>query len=49
MIAMALSCNPQVVIGSEPTTALEVMIQAQFAVGIPLIFIFRKFGTWAYF
>jgi oligopeptide/dipeptide ABC transporter ATP-binding protein len=29
MIAMALSCNPQIVIADEPTTALDVMIQAQ--------------------
>jgi oligopeptide/dipeptide ABC transporter ATP-binding protein len=29
MIAMALACNSKVVIGDEPTTALDVMIQAQ--------------------
>lgn len=29
MIAMALACNPRLIIGDEPTTALDLMIQAQ--------------------
>ncbi|HED24007.1 MAG TPA: ABC transporter ATP-binding protein, partial [Firmicutes bacterium] len=29
MIAMAIACNPGIIIGDEPTTALDVMVQAQ--------------------
>ena len=29
MIAMAMSCNPKLLIADEPTTALDVTIQAQ--------------------
>jgi oligopeptide transport system ATP-binding protein len=43
MIAMALSCNPQLLIADEPTTALDVTIQAQILDLIKNLA--REFGT----
>ncbi len=43
MIAMALSCNPEVLIADEPTTALDVTIQAQILEIIKELS--RKLGT----
>jgi len=54
MIAMALSCAPQVVIADEPTTALDVMIQAQILelldnlrkkLGLAIIFVTHDLGV----
>jgi peptide/nickel transport system ATP-binding protein len=54
MIAMALSCNPQIVIADEPTTALDVMIQAQILelldslrkkLGLAIIFVTHDLGV----
>ncbi|HLF26250.1 MAG TPA: ABC transporter ATP-binding protein [Anaerolineae bacterium] len=54
MIAMALACNPQVVIADEPTTALDVMIQAQILellatlrqkLGLAIIFVTHDLGV----
>ena len=53
MIAMALACNPQIVIADEPTTALDVMIQAQILellddlrkrLGLAVIFVTHDLG-----
>ncbi len=54
MIAMALACVPQVVIADEPTTALDVMIQAQILellanlrerLGLAVIFVTHDLGV----
>jgi peptide/nickel transport system ATP-binding protein len=43
MIAMALACNPKVLVADEPTTALDVTIQAQFLTII--LELQKKLGT----
>jgi peptide/nickel transport system ATP-binding protein len=54
MIAMALACSPQVILADEPTTALDVTIQAQVlsllaelkaATGMAMIFITHNLGV----
>jgi oligopeptide/dipeptide ABC transporter ATP-binding protein len=54
MIAMALSCNPSILIADEPTTALDVTIQAQILdlmrelqreFGMSIIFITHNLGV----
>src|SRR4051812_24544805 len=54
MIAMALSCNPQLLIADEPTTALDVTVQAQIleilrklrdSRGMSIIFITHDLGV----
>lgn len=53
MIAMALACDPKIVIADEPTTALDVMIQAQILellsdlqerLGLAVIFVTHDLG-----
>ena len=46
MIAMAMSCNPDLLIADEPTTALDVTIQAQI---LDLMKNLKMKRTWRYF
>ena len=57
MIAMALSCRPAVLIADEPTTALDVTIQAQILqliavlqkeMAMGVIFITHDMASWRY-